>query len=267
MTTVSSYNGLAMRATSAHSSIQLLFYCLFGTLLLLSRGQEAFAQSPSGSFMYDKRIHDFGRIYERKGTVRHTFTFKNTSSKPIVVDRINVGCSCVEADFPKQPVPAGGKACITVSFNPSGRPGKFSKEVVVMLNGYQEYVRVWIKGEVIADNRLALEDYPYDFGGGLIMSHRVLAFPDIKVGQTGSISLRIANKANHPIDVRLRRVPDNRLLQMPEHISLAPGEAKKIEVTYKAVRSYSYNRHIDIVVTVNGKRMKNMRVTWLPNAH
>ena len=140
-----------MRATSAHSSIQLLFYCLFGTLLLLSRGQEAFAQSPSGSFMYDKRIHDFGRIYERKGTVRHTFTFKNTSSKPIVVDRINVGCSCVEADFPKQPVPAGGKAYITVSFNPSGRPGKFSKEVVVMLNGYQEYVRVWIKGEVIAD--------------------------------------------------------------------------------------------------------------------
>jgi len=54
---------------------------------------------------------------------------------------------------------------------------------------------------------------------------------------------------------------------MPEHISLAPGEAKLIEVTYKAVRSYSYNRHIDIEVTVNGKRMKNMKVTWLPNSH
>ena len=255
-----------MRATSVRSSILLLFYCLLGTLLLLSRGQKACAQSPSSSFMYDKRIHDFGRIHERKGTVKYTFTFKNTSSKPIVVNRVNVGCSCIKADFPKQPVPPGGKTAITVSFNPSGRTGKFSKEVVVMLNNYQEYVRVWIKGEVIADNRLALEDYPYDFGGGLIMSHKVLAFPDIKVGQTGAISLRVANKADHPIEVRFKRVPDNRVLQMPEHISLAPGETRQFEVTYKAVRNYSYHRHIDIETTVNGEKKKNMRVTWLPNS-
>jgi hypothetical protein len=135
-----------------------------------------------------------------------------------------------------------------------------------MLNNYQEYVRVWIKGEVIADNRLALEDYPYDFGGGLIMSHKVLAFPDIKVGQTGTIYLRVANKADHPIEVRFKRVPDNRVLQMPEHISLAPGETRQFEVTYKAVRNYSYHRHIDIETTVNGEKKKNMRVTWLPNS-
>ena len=250
-----------------HSSIRFLLYCLFCTLLPLTMAQEALAQSPSRSFVYDKRIHDFGRIDERRGTVSHTFTFKNTSSKPFVVNRVNVGCSCVKADFPKKPVPPGGKASVTVSFDPTRRPGKFSKEVVLMLNGYQEYVRVWIKGEVVPDNRLALDDYPYDFGGGLIISHRVLAFPDIQVGKTGFISLRMANKANHPIDVRFKRVPDNQVLQMPEHISLAPGEAKLIEVTYKAVRSYSYNRHIDIEVTVNGKRMKNMKVTWLPNSH
>ena len=66
----------------------------------------------------------------------------------------------------------------------------------------------------------------------------------------------MANKANHPIDVRLRRVPDNRLLQMPEHISLAPGEAKKIEVTYKAVIDFTPDENVyfgmAVVVTSAG---------------
>ena len=87
------------------------------------------------SFQYDKRIHDFGTIYEKDGKVSHTFVFTNKSKEIITINEVNAWCGCATAAFSKEPVRPGKTTKVTITFNPDHRPGKLSKEAVLMLNG------------------------------------------------------------------------------------------------------------------------------------
>ena len=217
------------------------------------------------TFVYDERVHDFGTIEESKGKVSHTFTFTNKSSAPVSITDVRLWCGCTEAQFSKQPIRPGEKAEVTLTFNPAYRPGNFSKEAVVLLNGGKNFTRIWVKGSVIPMQHPVSEDHPYYLGEGLYVSQQVLPFGAIKPGCTDSLRLLIANGSNHDMTVEFIRQPDNRLLQMPEKLLLKAGERKKLYAKYKARFVYTYRRQITITPMVNGTKVKPLRLTWQPN--
>ena len=217
------------------------------------------------TFVYDERVHDFGTIKESEGTVSHTFTFTNKGSEPVAISGVNLWCGCTKAEFSKQPVRPGQTTTVTLSYNPAYRPGKFSKEAVVLLNEGRRYTRVWVKGEVVGMKHPVTEDQPYFLGEGLYVSHQVIPFGRIQPGATDSVRLLIANGSDRDITIEFKCTPENRLLQLPRKLSLKAGEQKKIYAKYTARYTYDYHRQATVLPKVNGKETKPLRVTWLPN--
>ncbi len=215
------------------------------------------------SFKYDKRVHDFGTILEKDGKVSHTFTFTNTGIVPVVISDVNSWCGCTTAEFTKTPVMPGKKAEVKVTYNPNLRPGKFSKEVILNLDGNKGYTRIWIKGNVIPYRHPVKEDYPYYFGNGLYMGFKVFSFPPLSKGSTYRVVQRLSNETDKEMTIEFTKNPDNKVLKMPKKITLKPKERTTFSVTYKAPVTHYANRHINIGVKVNGNPAESILVKWL----
>ena len=239
-----------------------MLLCLMISLSANAQGQ----QEPTFNqrLVADQKIHDFGKILEEKGPMSHTFVLKNTGKTNIAINEVTAWCGCTTTQFSKQPILPGKEGRVTVTYNPHYRPGKFSKEVVVLTDGGSSYLRLWVKGEVVPMEHPITDDHPYHYGEGLYMSHLTLPFPALRKGQEKTFSLRLANNTNRPMTVEMIRQPQNRVLQMPEKIVLKPKERRVVKVSYKAVREYSWKRRIDIVPRVNGMPVRPLRITFLP---
>lgn len=78
-------------------------------------------------------IKNLGRITEGQ-KVEISFRFKNTGSKPLIIESVQPGCGCTVADYPKQPIPPGGEGEITGSFDSNGRENLQRKQIAVLAN-------------------------------------------------------------------------------------------------------------------------------------
>jgi hypothetical protein len=107
----------------------------------------AMAAKPVISFK--EKIHDFGKIYEKDGSVTYVFDFVNTGNAPLVISKVQASCGCTTPTWTKEPVEAGKKGAITVTYNTANRPNGFTKTVTVTSNDSIEQTVLIIKGEVI----------------------------------------------------------------------------------------------------------------------
>ena len=105
------------------------------------------AQEPVITF--EKTTHDFGKINEADGRVTTVFNFKNEGMTPLVLSNVRASCGCTTPKWNREPIEPGATGAITVTYNPNGRPGKFSKTVTITSNAKEATTRVYIKGEVI----------------------------------------------------------------------------------------------------------------------
>lgn len=114
----------------------------------LAKADKTAEGKPAISF--SETVHDFGVIREDGGPVSHTFVFTNTGDAPLVIINATASCGCTRPEYPRNPVKAGKKDKITVTYNPKGRPGEFSKEVTVRTNVKgKKKVTLKIKGNVV----------------------------------------------------------------------------------------------------------------------
>src|SRR5690606_40489410 len=161
------------------------------------------AQSLSKSLVFDERVHNFGAILEEKGKVSHTFTFTNTGSTSIDVNDVNSACGCIGKVVTKGPVKPGGKGSIKITFDPAYKSGFFSKEIVVLSNNSTEYSRIWVEGTITPAQHPISDHFPYDFGSGLHLRLKVLAYGYMKPGETRELELHYANDTDKEMDLRL----------------------------------------------------------------
>jgi hypothetical protein len=119
----------------------LLFIGLIFALVVM-------AQRPVISF--EKKSFDFSKIKEDDGKVTHVFEFTNTGKAPLVVSKVEASCGCTTPTWSKEPIEPGKKGSVTVTYNPAGRPGAFTKTITVYCNTFEEIDRLTIQGEVIA---------------------------------------------------------------------------------------------------------------------
>jgi hypothetical protein len=118
----------------------MLFVCLVFSLVAMS-------QKPVINF--EEKTHDFGKILEKDGKVTFVFNFTNKGNAPLVISRVQASCGCTTPTWTKEPIEAGKKGEIAVTYNTSGRPGVFTKNITVYSNDALEQIVLIIKGEVI----------------------------------------------------------------------------------------------------------------------
>lgn len=104
------------------------------------------AKAPEVTF--DKLAHDFGPIFSGE-KVTYNFRFSNTGDAPLVILNTRSGCGCTVGDYPKEPIPPGGDAKITVQFNSAGRRGFQSESVRVITNATPQEYLLRITAEVV----------------------------------------------------------------------------------------------------------------------
>lgn len=92
--------------------------------------------------------HDFGEFKEADGKVSHTFVIQNKGQAPLVITRVIASCGCTTPEWTKEPIAPGKTGNIKVTYDPSGRPGPFSKTISVYSNGKTGSYILTIRGEV-----------------------------------------------------------------------------------------------------------------------
>lgn len=123
-------------------------FSLFAVTLISMLSFMTMAAGEGPVMTFETKIHDFGTIKEAEGPVTYTFEFTNTGDEPLVIVNVNASCGCTRPEYPKAPVKPGQKGKIKVTFNPTGRPGEFSKDVKIRTNGNKRPV-LKITGVVI----------------------------------------------------------------------------------------------------------------------
>ena len=119
--------------------------------LMLVFTMAVMAQQPA-QIKFDKTTVNFGTISEKSPVATCTFTFTNIGEQPLVINQAIASCGCTVPEYSKEPIPAGGKGEIKVTYNGEGKfPGHVKKSVTVRTNGAIEMTRTYIEGEMKAE--------------------------------------------------------------------------------------------------------------------
>ena len=94
------------------------------------------AEAPAGpttTMVFDSYEHDFGTM-EEGDAVTHIFSFTNTGSEPLILDKCKGSCGCTVPQCPKEPIAPGASGEIEVKFNSKGKKNNQTKTVTINAN-------------------------------------------------------------------------------------------------------------------------------------
>jgi hypothetical protein len=88
---------------------------------------------PLTSVSFATPMHDFGDVMQN--SVHHySFAFTNTGLQPLVITTAIGSCGCTAPEYPKEPIPPGGRGEISVVYRPGTQEGYQLKTISVKCN-------------------------------------------------------------------------------------------------------------------------------------
>lgn len=202
---------------------------IISLILLMLCTARGFAQEP---LVFDTPTWDFGMIREVDGRVSHTFTGENRGDRPLVILDVVTSCGCTVPSFSQRPILPGQKTQITVTYDPTNRPGRFDKSLTVYSSQRQKIATLNVVGQVVPRPKSIEELYPVDAGGGLRLTTTLNAFAYIRAGQSVQGAFGCINTSRRAIRLELRPEYASGLLRIDAPETLSPGERTSINVAY-----------------------------------
>jgi len=222
----------------------LLLICLVFSLM---------AMSQKAVIAFDVKTHDFGKVKEEDGKITHVFDFVNKGTTPLVVNRVQASCGCTTPTWTKEPIEPGKTGSITVTYNPTGRPGVFTKTITVYSNATDEQFVLTIHGEVIQKQTGENSAYPVNIGG-LALKAKVLQMNNVDKGRSQIRVLEILNPTKGLLKPTVENLPTYLTASvLPE--TLKPNEEGKITFTFNSKVCNQWGPVTDeTYLTINGAR-------------
>jgi hypothetical protein len=224
----------------------LLFSILFTTSVMAQQAVITF----------DKSTHDFGKINEADGRVTTTFEFTNEGMAPLVLTNVRASCGCTTPKWTHEPIEPGQKGTITVTYNPSGRPGRFQKTVTVTSNAQEATTKLYIKGEVIPKPVKPTEQYPIQMGE-LRLKKKSFNIGSVVKGNNRVVEIEYANNTASELTVELLTNSTYKFI-VPQVTKkdLLPGETGKLQFALQSDECPIYGPFdVTYYVVVNGQRI------------
>lgn len=153
-----------------------------------------------------EETHNFGAFSETDGKVSCRMKFVNNTDKPVIVNQVHVTCGCTTLDFDKKPVAPGDTGYISVSYDPSGRPGRFEKKIYVDMNTTPSRYTLYIKGSVIGSPSTINERYPVE-AGPLRLRTASAPFGEVTKGFSKSYFFEVYNVSTDSVSPQWRNLP------------------------------------------------------------
>lgn len=97
---------------------------------------------------FEEEVFDFGKITQGE-KVSHSFVFKNTGNKSLIISNAEGSCGCTVPEWPKEPIPPNGTGKINVVFSSEGKSGIMEKTITIVTNCEPSTRIIRIKTEII----------------------------------------------------------------------------------------------------------------------
>lgn len=146
--------------------------------------------------------HDYGVILEENGKVTCQMRVVNTGNEPLLIVKAQAGCGCTAVNYPEPPILPGDTAAVAITYNPSGRPGQFSKQVLLFTNTTQRRTLLEITGNVIPTQATLDKEYPLK-AGPLRISKGDIPFGELVKGKNKTQFLSCYNASTDTIVVQV----------------------------------------------------------------
>jgi hypothetical protein len=155
---------------------------------------------------FEATSHNFGLFPNNIGPATHTFRFKNTGDKPLVIKGVIPKCGCTSPAWTKEPVQPGETGEVKVAYTSTNSLSSFNKNLTVNTNGQPSSVVLNVRGTVTSDVNAA---FPDSIGTLKVKDGKQLTFTQVSSSQTSWIhDLEVANFTDKDIILSVGNVPD-----------------------------------------------------------
>lgn len=193
-----------------------------------------------------EKVHDFGVILEQDGKVHCMMRVINTGTEPLIIVKAQAGCGCTAIQFPQEPIQPGDTATVGITYNPSGRPGQFTKQVLVTTNTMPQRTIVEISGNVIPSDATLDEQYPVR-AGSLRISQSIIPFGELVKGKNKTLYLSAYNASTDTVMVTVMGFkPHLRLAVVPD--TVPPARVTALTVHYLSDKAPLWGLNTDTVM-------------------
>lgn len=193
-----------------------------------------------------ERVHDFGVILEQDGKVHCMMRVVNTGTEPLIIVKAQAGCGCTAIQFPQEPIQPGDTATVGITYNPSGRPGQFTKQILVTTNTMPQRTIVEISGNVIPSDATLDEQYPVR-AGSLRISQSIIPFGELVKGKNKTLYLSAYNASTDTVMVTVMGFkPHLRLAVVPD--TVPPARVTALTVHYLSDKAPLWGLNTDTVM-------------------
>ncbi len=100
--------------------------------------------------VFEETIHRFGSVKEGE-IVKHTFSFVNGGTVPLVITNAKSTCGCTIPKWPREAIAPGEESKIEVKFDTKNKEGNQSKPITITANTYPQKTILKMAGTVIGD--------------------------------------------------------------------------------------------------------------------
>ena len=195
-----------------------------------------------------ERQHDFGVFKEENGKVTCQMHVVNTGNEPLIIVKAQAGCGCTGIAYPEEPILPGDTAAVGITYNPSGRPGQFTKQVIIFTNTVPKRTVLEISGNVIPTDATLDKEYPLR-AGSLRISQANLPFGELLKGQNKTLFLSAYNSS---MDTLLLHVTGDKPHLHPALVpdTVPPARVTALTVHYISGHVPQWGLNVDTVSLV-----------------
>ena len=115
---------------------------------VMDKGENATDTTPT-SLQWETQRYDFGTVDKaRIKNVRFDIGMKNLGDKPIAIQKVDVSCGCMKAEFAPEPILPSQDSKLSVNINTGNLLGQFSKVLFVTSTASREPQLIRIVGRI-----------------------------------------------------------------------------------------------------------------------
>ena len=205
-----------------------------------------------------ERDHDFGVFLEQDGKVTCQMRAVNSGNEPLIIVKAQAGCGCTSIDYPQTPIQPGDTAAVTITYNPSGRPGQFTKQVIILTNTTVKRTILEITGNVIPTAATLDKQYPLQ-AGSLRISQQSIPFGELAKGENKTQFLSCYNASTDTLLVGVEgALPHLKPAIVPD--TVPPGRVTALTVHYLSGKAPLWGLNVD-TLTVSCRPLRPSSAT------
>lgn len=233
---------------SRYSFVALLLFCV------------AFSGYSREGIEWLSTSYDFGTFKEAEGPQTGCVRMVNHGPEETIINRVKSTCGCTVAEYTDGVIAPGDTAEVRFTYDPTGRPGRFSKSIKVYTGIENTVTTIGLKGMVIGKPESLNSQYPI-VSGDLRLSVASLILGDVIKGISRHEFIHAYNQGDKPIILSWEGAP--RCLSIGvSSTTIEPGDLATISIYYNSRDddNYGLNIHSFDLVSDDGESVSRQKV-------